>query len=460
MVETELATALTPVQVVEALDRFIIGQDDAKRAVSIALRNRWRRRQVDEDLRDEISPKNLILIGPTGVGKTEVARRLAALANAPFVKVEASKFTEVGYVGKDVESMVRDLVQIAVNMIRKEETERNRKRAAEVAEERLLDLLLPKSQGAQNIPPGDPVAREEAELRANRHREKMRTWLQEGKLDAREVELTTQGRTGPHVEVISGQGVEEMGINIQEMLGNLMPSRPRQRRVQVPAALEILTQEEVDKLIDQEKVVALALERAQENGIVFLDEIDKIVGGDERSVRGPDVSRAGVQRDILPIVEGSAVTTKYGIVHTDHILFVAAGAFHGCKPSDLIPELQGRFPIRVELQSLGKEELRRILVEPDNSLIRQYTALLGTEGLDLEFTDGAIARIAEIAAEVNEVTENIGARRLHTVMERLVDEVSFDADQRSGERLVIDPAYVDDKLASVVEDRDLSRYIL
>ena len=460
MVETELASALTPVQVVESLDRYIIGQDDAKRAVSIALRNRWRRRQVDEDLRDEISPKNLILIGPTGVGKTEVARRLAALANAPFVKVEASKFTEVGYVGKDVESMVRDLVQIAVNMVRKEETERNRVRAAEVAEERLLDLLLPTSQGVTNIPPGDPVARQEAEQRANRHREKMRAWLREGKLDAREVELTTQGRTGPHVEVISGQGVEEMGINIQEMLGNLMPSRPRQRRVQVPAALEILTQEEVDKLIDQEKVVSLALERAQENGIVFLDEIDKIVGGDERSVRGPDVSREGVQRDILPIVEGSAVTTKFGVVHTDHILFVAAGAFHGCKPADLIPELQGRFPIRVELQSLGKEELRRILVEPDNSLIRQYTALLGTEGLALEFTDEAIARIAEIAAEVNEVTENIGARRLHTVMERLVDEVSFDADQRSGERLVIDPAYVDDRLGTVVEDRDLSRYIL
>jgi len=458
--ETELASALTPRQVVEALDRYIIGQGDAKRAVSIALRNRWRRRQVDEDLRDEIVPKNLILIGPTGVGKTEVARRLAALAGAPFVKVEASKFTEVGYVGKDVESMIRDLVQIAVNMVRKSETERVRRKAAEAAEERLLELLLPTQPGRPELPPGDPVARQEADERARRHREKMRSWLREGKLDTREVELTTRGRSGPHVEVISGQGIEEMGINIQEMLGNLMPSRPKQRRVQVPAALELLTQEEVDKLIDQEKVVARAVELAQENGIVFLDEIDKIVGSDEHSTRGPDVSREGVQRDILPIVEGSAVTTKYGVVHTDHILFVAAGAFHGCKPADLIPELQGRFPIRVELQALGTEELRRILTEPDNSLIRQYSALIGTEGVTLEFTDDAIARIAEIASEVNEGTENIGARRLHTVMERLVDEVAFDADQRSGERLVIDRSYVDGRLNEIVVDRDLSRYIL
>ena len=459
MKATELASALTPRQVVEALDRYIIGQDDAKRAVSIALRNRWRRRQVDDDLRDEIAPKNIVLIGPTGVGKTEVARRLANLAGAPFVKVEASKFTEVGYVGKDVESMVRDLVQIAVNMVRKEETERIRSRASEVAEERLLDLLLPASP-AREIPPGDPVAQKDAEQRAGRHREKMRNWLRSGKLDAREVELTTQARTGPHVEVISGQGLEEMGINIQEMLGNIMPQRPRQRRVQVPVALELLTQEEIDKLIDNDKVVSRAVELAQENGIIFLDEIDKIVAGDGGGFRGPDVSREGVQRDILPIVEGSAVNTKYGVVNTDHILFVASGAFHGCKPSDLIPELQGRFPIRVELHALGKEELRRILVEPDNSLIRHYTALIGTEGVTLDFSDDAVTRIAEIAAEVNDRTENIGARRLHTVMERLVDDVSFDADGRSGELVVIDRRYVDARLEQVVVDRDLSRYIL
>ncbi len=459
MTETELASSLTPRQVVQALDRYIVGQGDAKRAVAIALRNRWRRRQVDEALRDEITPKNIIMIGPTGVGKTEIARRLAALAGAPFVKVEASKFTEVGYVGKDVESMVRDLVQIAVNIVREGEMERVRAVAEEAAEERLLEILLP-SPSPGEVPPGDPVAQQEARERRQRHRDKMRAWLRDGKLDGREVEMTTQASTAPRVEVVTGQGLDDLGMNLQEMISGLMPKHPRRRKVKVPQALDLLIQEEMDRRIDHDDVVGKALELAQENGIIFLDEIDKIAGADERHVRGPDVSREGVQRDILPIVEGSAVNTKYGVVHTDHILFVAAGAFHGCKPSDLIPELQGRFPIRVELSALGTEELRRILVEPENSLVRQYTALLGTEGVEVEFTADAVRRIAEIAAEVNERTENIGARRLHTVMERLLDELSFDADGRDGERVEIDPAYVDDRLADVVGDDDLSRYIL
>jgi ATP-dependent HslUV protease ATP-binding subunit HslU len=458
--DTELSSALTPPQVVEALDRYIIGQHDAKRAVAIALRNRWRRRHVAGDLRDEITPKNIILIGPTGVGKTEVARRLAALAGAPFVKVEASKFTEVGYVGKDVESMVRDLVQYSVNLVTREETERVRQKAEEAAEERLLDLLLPAMGGRQEIPPGDPVAQNEAKERADRHREKLRAWLHEGKLDAREVELTTTKSAGPRVEVVSGQGLEDLGMNIQEMLGGLMPKRAKRRKVTVPVARDLLTQEEADKLIDDDKVLARAVELAQENGIIFLDEIDKIAGGDARSAHGPDVSREGVQRDILPLVEGSAVNTKYGVVHTDHVLFIAAGAFHMTKPSDLIPELQGRFPIRVELSALGTEDLRRILVEPDNALIKQYIALMETEGIELDITDDAVARIAELAATINERTENIGARRLHTVMERLLDRISFDAPERAGETVRIDRAYVDDRLSDVVDDDELSRYIL
>jgi len=458
--DTELASALTPPQVVEALDRYIIGQHDAKRAVAIALRNRWRRRHVAGDLRNEITPKNIILIGPTGVGKTEVARRLAALAGAPFVKVEASKFTEVGYVGKDVESMVRDLVQYSVNLVTREETERVRRKAEEAAEERLLDLLLPAMGGRQEVPPGDPVAQNEAKERADRHREKLRAWLHEGKLDAREVELTTTKSAGPRVEVVSGQGLEDLGMNIQEMLGGLMPKRAKRRKVTVPVARDLLTQEEADKLIDEDKVLARAVELAQENGIIFLDEIDKIAGGDARSAHGPDVSSEGVQRDILPLVEGSAVNTKYGVVHTDHVLFIAAGAFHMTKPSDLIPELQGRFPIRVELAALGTEDLRRILVEPDNALIKQYIALMETEGIELDITDDAVARIAELAATINERTENIGARRLHTVMERLLEGISFTAHARTGETVRVDRAFVDDRLSDVVDDDELSRYIL
>jgi ATP-dependent HslUV protease ATP-binding subunit HslU len=438
----------TPREIVSELDKYIVGQKDAKRSVAIALRNRWRRQQIPEPLRDEIAPKNIIMIGPTGVGKTEIARRLAKLAQAPFLKIEASKFTEVGYVGRDVESMIRDLTDLAVNMLKSEESRKVQQKAEEMAEERLLDLLLPSS--------GKGPQKEAEDQRATR--EKLRKLLKGGKLNEKYVEVETMDRNLPIVEIFSASGLEEMDINIKDMFGSLFPKKKKQRKVKVPEALNILHQEEAYKLIDMDSVIKQAIERVEQSGIIFLDEIDKIAG--RESSFGPDVSREGVQRDILPIVEGTTVTTKYGMVKTDHILFIAAGAFHVSKPSDLIPELQGRFPIRVELDSLGKEDLIRILTEPQNALIKQYTALLETEEVRVDFRGDAIGEIAEIAAVINERTENIGARRLYTIMERLLDEISFDAPELEGKNIVIDNKYVKEKLKDFVEDEDLSRYIL
>jgi ATP-dependent HslUV protease ATP-binding subunit HslU len=438
----------TPREIVSELDKYIVGQKDAKRAVAIALRNRWRRQQVPEPLRDEIAPKNIIMIGPTGVGKTEIARRLAKLAQAPFLKVEASKYTEVGYVGRDVESMVRDVTDLAVNMLKEEESKKVQKRAEEMAEERLLDLLLP--------PAGKGQHKEGEDQQPTR--EKLRRYLKSGKLDEKYVEVETVDRNLPVVEIFSASGLEEMDINIKDMFGSLFPKKKKQRKVKVPEALQVLTQEEAQKLIDMDSVVKLAIGRVEQSGIIFIDEIDKIAG--RESAYGPDVSREGVQRDILPIVEGTTVTTKYGMVKTDHILFIAAGAFHVSKPSDLIPELQGRFPIRVELDSLNKEDLIRILTEPENALIKQYTALLETESVKLQFKEDAIAEIAGMATLINGRTENIGARRLYTMMEKLLDEISFDAPERSGKSMLIDARYVRERLKDFVEDEDLSRYIL
>jgi len=447
------ADSLTPRQIVAELDKFVIGQAQAKRAVAVALRNRMRRQKLPPELAEEVAPKNILMIGPTGVGKTEIARRLARLAQSPFIKVEASKFTEVGYVGRDVESMVRDLTELAVDMVRDERLVEVRERAKQNAEERVLDLLLPPIEPAGN---SDEVNAAREQVR--RTREKFREQLKNGQLDNRRLEIDVRDKTFPSFEVVAGSSVEEIDISVKDMLPGLFQGRSRKRSMPVPEALEYLVQEEEQKLVDMESVGHSAVERVEQAGIIFIDEINKIAG--HESKHGPDVSREGVQRDVLPIVEGTTVNTKHGIVRTDHILFIAAGAFHVAKPSDLIPELQGRFPIRVELQALGTEEFVRILTEPRGALVKQYTALLATEGLELSFEPGAVDRVAELATLVNERAENIGARRLHTVMEKLLDEISFEAPDMAETSITIDAAYVDRMLAEIVKDEDLTRYIL
>jgi ATP-dependent HslUV protease ATP-binding subunit HslU len=451
------AERLTPKEIVRELDKYIVGQRAAKRAVAIALRNRWRRQQLPAELREEVAPKNIIMIGPTGVGKTEIARRLARLTRSPFMKIEASKFTEVGYVGRDVESIVRDLTEIGVKLVRDEKNRLVRENAERNARERILDILLPDSRPPRARPAF--VAAPEPEDTSAETREKLARWLDEGKLDEREIDVEVKEQQFPSFEIFTPQGVEEMGVNVKDMLPGLFGGRSKQKKMRIGEAREILIQEEAAKLVDQQNVAREAIERVEQSGIVFLDEIDKIAGRQSAS-GGPDVSREGVQRDLLPIVEGTTVNTKYGMVKTDHILFIAAGAFHVSKPSDLIPELQGRFPIRVELESLTENDFERILREPQNALTTQYTALLATEGVALSFTDDSIREIARDAAMVNEKTENIGARRLHTILERLLDELSFDASEMGGQEVVIDAAYVARVLADVVRDEDLSRYVL
>ncbi|MDF1535635.1 MAG: ATP-dependent protease ATPase subunit HslU [bacterium] len=442
----------TPREIVDSLDRFIIGQDHAKRCVAIALRNRWRRQQVPEELRDEIAPRNIIMIGPTGVGKTEIARRLATLANAPFLKVEATKFTEVGYVGRDVESMIRDLVELAIKMLKEEKMVSVMERADLAAEERLLDLLLPRSA----IRPAEPPGQESTPSADTR--EKLRRMLRSGELDDREVEVQVEERSTPFIEIFNAPGTEGMDINLKDMMGNLFPGRKKVRKVRVPDATRLLAQEEAARLVDMDSVTSEAITRVEQNGIVFLDEVDKISG--RSSGQGPDVSREGVQRDLLPIIEGTTVTTKHGMVKTDHILFIAAGAFSVSKPSDLLPELQGRFPIRVELDALSRGDFVRILTEPENSLTLQVRELMRTEGIEITITPDAIDTIALMAEEVNTRTENIGARRLHTILEKLFEEISFTAPDMSEKEIVIDSVMVRKNLADIVSDDDLSRYIL
>jgi len=448
---------ITPKKIVEELDKFIIGQKSAKKAVAIALRNRWRRQMLPSEMKDEVLPKNILMIGPTGVGKTEIARRLAKLAQAPFIKVEASKFTEVGYVGRDVESMVRDLTGLALNMVRTEEMELVQEKAAALAEEKILDLLLPplKSHKTSTDTAAEFEVTEQDRYRETR--EKLRNQLKEGKLENRYIDLEVREKIVPF-GVISNIGMDELETNLKEMLGSILPEKSKRRKVKVPDALRILTDEEAGRLIDMEKVRKMAVERTEQNGIIFIDEIDKIVS--KGSSHGPDISREGVQRDMLPIVEGSNVSTKHGTVKTDHILFIAAGAFSMTKPSDLIPELQGRFPIRAELDALGKDEFFRILTEPKNALTKQYIALIETEGVTIEFTKDSIEEIASLCERVNEKTENIGARRLHTILEKLLEEISFEAPDRKNEKLKIDAKYVREKLDGIVKDEDLSRYIL
>ena len=457
-------SSLTPREIVSELDRFVVGQAEAKRMVAIAMRNRWRRQKLDPELREEIAPKNIIMMGPTGVGKTEIARRLARLAKSPFHKVEATKFTEVGYVGRDVESMIRDLMEIGITMVRAEEREKVRVRAEKHAEERLLDLLLPgaKPQGGgySFTPLPDPAAPipQPAASANESTREKFRQMWREGKLDERMVELEIVTQDGAGMSLMAIPGMEEMGGQMQDVLGRMFPQKKKLRKMKVKDAFDALVQEESDKLIDMDKVQDSARERVEQSGIIFLDELDKIASRQDHG--GPDVSREGVQRDLLPVVEGCVVNTKYGMVKTDHILFIAAGAFHYAKPSDLIPELQGRFPLRVELSALGAEEFYRILTEPQNALTVQYSALLGTEGLSLSFTDDALREIAATAQRINEETENIGARRLYTIMEKILAVLSFEASDRGGQQVVVDQAYVRAQLTDIVENRDLSRYIL